>query len=181
VIRGIDMERGYVQLYTGDGKGKTTAAIGLCLRALGSGLSVYLGQFIKANPSAEIKALRLAAGKAAMLEIHQYGLGRFISGGPSDADVDAARTGLGFARAALASGRYDLVVLDEACVAVARGLLTEEELLDLISAKPDSAELVLTGRYATRKVIEKADLVTEMRAIKHYYSAGVLARPGIEL
>jgi cob(I)alamin adenosyltransferase len=176
------MERGYVQIYTGEGKGKTTAAIGLCLRALGSGLSVYLGQFIKEKPSAEVVVLsesaRAAGGK---IESRQYGLGRFIAGAPPREDVEAARKGFDEACQALSSGRFDLVVLDELCVAVARGLIEEGEALGLIAGKPRNVELVMTGRYATQALIDAADLVTEMRAVKHYHTAGVPARKGIEL
>ncbi|MGO8692499.1 MAG: cob(I)yrinic acid a,c-diamide adenosyltransferase [Rectinemataceae bacterium] len=175
------MERGYVQVYTGEGKGKTTAAIGLCLRALGAGLSVYVGQFIKARPSAEIEALRAVPDARGSLETRQYGLGRFMEGDPSASDIEAARSGLADARTALLSGSFDLVVLDEICVAVARGLLEEGEVLDLVASKPESVELVLTGRYATQSVVAAADLVTEMRAVKHYHASGVAARSGIEL
>jgi cob(I)alamin adenosyltransferase len=176
------MEKGYVQVYTGEGKGKTTAAIGLCLRALGSGLSVYLGQFIKGKPSAEVVALSDAARAGGWkLESRQYGLGRFIAGVPPREDVEAAGKGLGEARSALDSGLFDLVVLDELCVAVARGLIGEGEALELIAGKPRSVELVMTGRYATQAMIDAADLVTEMREVKHYYRSGVKARMGIEL
>jgi cob(I)alamin adenosyltransferase len=175
------MDRGYVQVYTGEGKGKTTAAIGLCLRALGAGLSVYVGQFIKARPSAEIEALRSAWGAGGCLETRQYGLGRFIEGDPGAPDIVAARSGLVDARAALLSGRFDLVVLDEICVAVVRGLLEEGDVLGLVASKPESVELVLTGRYATQSIVAAADLVTEMRAVKHYHASGVVARAGIEL
>lgn len=175
------MERGYVQVYTGDGKGKTTAAVGLCLRALASGLSVYLGQFIKAVPSAEIRGLRSAAGPGGLLEVKQYGLGRFGPGPAPIEDIEAAAAGLAEALAALTGLSYDLVVLDEACVAVARGLVAEADLLGLVAARPASVELVLTGRYATPAILEAADLVTEMREIRHYASRGVAARPGIEL
>jgi cob(I)alamin adenosyltransferase len=176
------MERGYVQLYTGEGKGKTTAAVGLCLRALGAGLSVYLGQFIKAEPSAEVRALeRAALALGWNLSARQYGLGRFVFSPPPPEDIEAARRGFAEAREELGSGRYDLVVLDELCVAVARGLVAEGDALALMAGKPLTAELVLTGRYATKAMVEAADLVTEMKAVKHYYSAGVPARTGIEL
>jgi cob(I)alamin adenosyltransferase len=176
------MERGYVQIYTGEGKGKTTAAIGLCLRALGSGLSVYLVQFIKEKPSAEVVALSASARAAGWrLESRQCGLGRFIAGAPPREDVEAARKGFADALRAVESGGFDLVVLDELCVAVSRGLIEEGEALDLVAAKPRGVELVMTGRYATQALIDAADLVTEMREVKHYHAAGVPARKGIEL
>lgn len=175
------MDKAYVQVYTGDGKGKTTAAVGLCLRALGAGLAVYIGQFIKAKPSSEITGLLAAVSPTGRLTARQFGLGRFPPGAPSKEDVDAARAGLAEAREATLSSEYDLVVLDEACVAVARGLVSESEILGLMADRPRTVELVLTGRYATRKIIDAADLVTEMREVKHYAASGAPARAGMEL
>ncbi len=167
----------YIHVYTGDGKGKTTAALGLTLRAAGAGLRVYFAQFIKQGDYSEIRAL---AELGARVCVAQFGRGRFVRGAPEPADVAAAADGLRAVAAALASGRYDLVVLDEINVAVALGLVAEADLLDLLDARPPGVELVLTGRRASAAVLERAHLVTEMRAVKHYFEQGVGARIGIE-
>lgn len=169
--------QGFVQVYTGDGKGKTTAVLGLALRAAGAGLKVYIGQFIKNADYSEIKALQRFAD---CITLEQYGRGCFILTAPSQADIDAARQGLATLHRVLASGAYDLVIADEANVAVALQLLSEDDLLALIDRRPPQVELVLTGRGALPRVLERADLVTEMRLVKHYYDRGVLARKGIE-
>lgn len=171
------MKDGYVQVYTGDGKGKTTAALGLCLRAVGSGLRVYLGQFLKNSKCSEIKALK---SHLKSVEIHQFGSGRFVRGKPTEADIRKAATGFLQITDAVLSGKYDLVVADELNVAVALELVTPENVLELIRAKPVHVELVITGRSAHPKVMRSADLVTEMRKKKHYYDKGVHARRGIE-
>ena len=167
----------YTQVYTGDGKGKTTAALGLALRAVGAGLRVYLGQFIKGGEYSEIKVLRTRFPE---VTVEQYGAGRFILRTPSPDDLEAARDGLARLRAAMCSGQYEVVIADEANTAMAAGLFPEEDLLSLMSDKPVTVELVLTGRGAGARVRERADLVTEMTCIKHYFEAGVPGRPGIE-
>jgi cob(I)alamin adenosyltransferase len=169
--------QGYTHIYTGNGKGNTTAALGLSLRAAGAGLKVYFGQFIKSAEYNEIKAL---ARFQDLITVAQYGRGCFIRGAPCAADIDMARNGLRALYDALTSGAYDLVVADEANVAFGCGLITEADLLGLMEARPPAVELVLTGRGAPPSVIARADLVTEMREIKHYYQQGVLAREGIE-
>lgn len=169
--------QGYVQVYTGNGKGKTTAALGLALRAAGAGMKVYIGQFIKNADYSEIKAL-VHFGE--QITLAQYGRGCFIRGAPCDADIDAARNGLRALFDALTSGAYDLVIADEANVAFGCGLITEADLLALMAARPPAVELVLTGRNAPPAVVAQADLVTEMREVKHYFQQGVLARDGIE-
>jgi len=166
-----------LQIYTGDGKGKSTAAFGLALRAAGTGFRVFIAQFAKNAPTGELNALRPLAD---LIIVRQFGTGRFIRGCPSDEDCRIAREGLGEAREALLSDRYRLVILDEANVAVSFGLFPVDDLLDLIDVRPPDVELVLTGRNAHPRVIEKADLVTEMRKIKHYFDRGLPARPGIE-
>jgi cob(I)alamin adenosyltransferase len=171
------MTKGYTQVYTGDGKGKTTAALGLALRAAGAGLKIYIGQFIKSGDTSEIKAL---ARYADQITVRQFGRGRFIKGAPSPEDVADAQKGLQAIRSALASGGYQVVVMEEGNVAARCGLFTVEEILEIMSTKPDSVELVITGRGADPRVIAQADLVTEMKAVKHYYQAGVPARLGIE-
>jgi len=169
--------KGYVQIYTGDGKGKTTAALGLALRAAGAGLNVYIAQFIKSGDYSEIKALDRFAER---ITVEQFGRGRFIKGKPAPEDVVAAQKGLQAIRSALDSGDYQVVIMEEGNVAAACGLFAVEEILDIMADKPEDVELVITGRYADSRVIEKADLVTEMKAVKHYYEAGVPARVGIE-
>ena len=173
----MTFDNGYIQIYTGDGKGKTTAALGLALRAAGAGLKVYIAQFIKSGDYSEIKAL---ARFSDMITVEQYGLGRFIKGKPSPEDLAAAQEGLAAVRAALAGGTYPVVIMEEGNVAAMCGLFPVEEILDIMAHKPDSVELVITGRGADPRVITAADLVTEMRAVKHYYQSGVAARTGIE-
>lgn len=171
------MKKGYVQVYTGDGKCKTTAALGLALRAVGAGLRVYIGQFIKKGDYSEIKVLR---ERFPEVTVEQYGEGRFVRGVPTARAVDMAAGGLASLRAAMGSARYDVVIADEANGAVKAGLITEEDLLKLITDKPEGVELVLTGRDAGDRLCARADLVTEMRCRKHYYDAGVAGRRGIE-
>ncbi len=176
------MDKGYMNVYTGDGKGKTTAAIGLCVRALGAGMSVYIGQFIKGMRYSEITTLETLAAALGpgRLVVEQYGLGCFIMRAPEKADLEAAAEGLARAREALASGRYGLVVLDELNVAVQVGVVSEADALAVVDARPPEVELVVTGRYATDAMLRRADLVTEMREVRHYYRTGVQARTGIE-
>jgi len=169
--------RGYLQVYTGNGKGKTTAALGLAIRAMGAGFKVFLGQFLKSGDYSEIKALRLFGNQ---IEIHQFGKGCFVRGNPSEEDHRLARKGWELCCRALFSGRFELLIFDELNLAIHFGLLPLEEVLEVLARKPLEAEVVITGRYAPQELIEAADLVTEMREIKHYYRAGVKARTGIE-
>jgi cob(I)alamin adenosyltransferase len=168
---------GCIQIYTGDGKGKTTAALGLALRAHGAGLRVFFGQFIKGREHSEIRALR---ERLPEVTVEQFGHGRFIRGTPAPDETAAARHGLDRLREALTGGRYDVVIADEACSAVQARLFPEDDLLALMEARPPSVELVLTGRAAGPRLQARADLVTEMHCVKHYYQAGVDGRPGIE-
>ena len=169
--------KGYVQVYTGDGKGKTTAAIGLAVRAVGAGLKVFIGQFVKGMKYSELKSLERFSPE---IKVKQYGRATFVHSKPAEEDFTAARDGYEEIKAIITSGQYDLVILDEANIAVHFKLLSVEDLLALIDIKPESVELVFTGRKADPRLVEKADLVTEMRDVKHYYSEGVLAREGIE-
>lgn len=171
------MKKGYVQVYTGDGKGKTTAALGLALRAAGAGLKVYICQFMKTGNYSEIKALKRFSD---LISIEQFGTGQFIKGPPAPEDMKAARSGLEKARRAMASGQYGLIILEEANVAVHFGLFSLEELLNLIADKPEGLEIIITGRGARPEIIDRADLVTEMKSVKHYFDKGVTARTGIE-
>ena len=169
--------KGYIQIYTGEGKGKTTAALGLALRAAGAGLQVYMAQFLKKGDYSEIKALERFAEH---ITVEQFGLGHFVKGKPSTEDIAAAKKGLRRIMDILAGGRHQVVILDEGNVAVACGLFAEQALMEIIDRKPDDVELIITGRGASPQVIERADLVSEIKAVKHYYTSGVKARVGIE-
>lgn len=169
--------KGYLQVYTGNGKGKTTAALGLSIRAAGAGLKVFIAQFIKMGEYSEIKALKKFSGQ---ITVEQFGLGRFIKGNPSVEDIEAASKGLEKVKTILASGEHQVIILEEANVAVKIGLFSAQDLLDIIASKPENVELVITGRGADSRIIEKADLVTEMKEIKHYFQKGVAGRVGIE-
>jgi cob(I)alamin adenosyltransferase len=169
--------RGYVQVYTGDGKGKTTAAIGLAVRASGAGLKVFIAQFIKQGDYSEIKALRKLSD---MITVEQYGKGRFIDGKPTREDFDIAEEGMQRVKQVMLSGKYEVIILDEANVAVKYGLIPVQELINVIISKPDNVEMVITGRNASPLILDMADLVTEMKPVKHYYTKGVRARLGIE-
>ena len=168
--------KGYVQVYTGNGKGKTTASLGLAIRAAGAGLGVFIIQFMKQGEYSEIKALE----KLDNIFVEQYGAGLFVKGKPSDAERAKCRQGYERLCQIIEAGKHDLVIADEANIACFCGLLSEEDLLHLIDIKPDHIELVMTGRSAPASVMDRADLVTEMTAIKHYYQQGVSARVGIE-
>jgi len=169
--------RGYVQVYTGDGKGKTTAALGLAIRAVGAGLRVFIAQFVKGMEYSELKALRKFSDS---IVVRQYGRDCFIYRGPEEKDRELAREGLQEVQEVVAGGQYDLVILDEANIATYFNLFPVEDLLELIRRKADRVEIVITGRRADARVIEAADLVTEMKEVKHYYRKGVQARDGIE-
>ena len=169
--------RGYIQVYTGNGKGKTTAALGLTLRAVGAGKKVFFAQFVKGQRYSEVKAIEQYLPD---VEIKQYGLDCFIWKKPPQADIDAARQGLREVKEIILSGKYDVVVLDEANIAVFYGLFSVQELINVVTRKPAETEIIITGRYATPELIEVADLVTEMKEVKHYYNQGVEARKGIE-
>lgn len=177
--RETPLGRGYVHVYTGNGKGKTTAALGLVFRAAGHGLRSYIGQFMKGQPYGEIEA---AKRLHPYVTLEQYGRPGWVhvTVSPAEEDVQAAHAGLERARRALQSGEYDLVVLDELCTAHHFHLVSLDEVLALVDAKPWGVELVLTGRYAPPELLDRADLVTEMKEVKHPYQSGVPARAGIE-
>lgn len=169
--------KGYVQVYTGNGKGKTTAALGLAIRAAGAGLRILFAQFAKGGEYSEIKSLQRFHEN---ITVKQYGRGVFINGKPAEEDIRAAREGLAEARDLMISGGFDVIILDEANIATRFNLLSVGDLLDFIRIKPYDVELVITGRYADPLVMEQADLVTEMTEVKHYFRNGVHAREGIE-
>ena len=170
------LEKGYIQVYTGNGKGKTTAALGLTLRAACAGCKVFMGQFLKGQDYSELKAAQYLP----CLEMEQFGDLHFISGEPSPEDKADAEKGLARMKDVLASGEYDVVVFDEINTALYFKLVSVADVLAVLDKKPDKTEVVLTGRYAPSEIIDRADLVTEMTEIKHYYNAGAEARTGIE-
>jgi cob(I)alamin adenosyltransferase len=169
---------GLIHVYTGDGKGKTTAALGLALRAAGHGWRTYIGQFMKGQDYGERQAAAMLGG---LLTIEQFGKPTFIHvGQATPEDARLAREGLAAARRAMLSGQYQIVVLDEVNVALYFELLTVQDVLDVIDDKPDGVELVLTGRRVPDEIVARADYVTEMQERRHPYQKGILARKGIE-
>ncbi|MGI6747052.1 MAG: cob(I)yrinic acid a,c-diamide adenosyltransferase [Anaerovoracaceae bacterium] len=170
------LKKGYIQVYTGNGKGKTTAALGLSLRSVCAGNKVFFGQFMKGQECSEKKAQLLLPG----FTFEQFGNSDFIAGTPTEKDISCAEQGLKRIREVLVSEDYDIVVLDEINTALFFKLISVEEVLSILAIKPERTELVLTGRYAPPEIIDCADLVTEMNEIKHYYNIGVDDRIGIE-
>jgi cob(I)alamin adenosyltransferase len=170
--------KGLVEVFTGNGRGKTSAALGVVLRALGHDFRVCIIHFMKGNyPYGEQKTL------ASLPDVTVAVFGRLSFVDPKniqDEDRKEAKKALEAAREAMLSGNYDLVVLDEVNVASAWGLVGIEEVIELIEDKPEKVELILTGRYADERLVELADLVTEMVAIKHPYEQGIEARPGLD-
>lgn len=171
------MRKGYIQVYTGNGKGKTTAILGLSLRAAGAGLKVFIVQFLKKRRSSEHKALERFKD---LITIKQYGTRFFKKGEFTKSDIEATKKGFEEVKDIISSKRYNLVILDEINVAIHYKLLSLDDVINVLKSKPEGTEIILTGRYADEKIIELADLVTEVREIKHYYKKGVKARKGIE-
>lgn len=171
--------KGYIQVYTGDGKGKTTAALGLALRAVGYGLKAYIGQFLKGQMYGELISVKKLSPD---IKIEQFGRKGFVhvTKDPDEEDIKRAKRGLKKCLDAMLSQTYNIIILDEINVAVYFNLLSEKEVLDFLSQKPENIELILTGRYAPTSFLKKADLVTVMKGKKHYYQKGVKAREGIE-
>ncbi len=174
-----DIGKGYVQIYTGDGKGKTTAALGLALRAAGCGLKVCIVQFMKGRHYSELDAVPMLQG---LVTIEQYGHPTFcrFTDPPDPREVERAHEALDRLASLMDSRACDVLVADEIVTAMRFSLLTEDEILAFIGRKPQGMELILTGRGATPALIKAADLVTEMREVKHYYRQGLQARCGIE-
>lgn len=171
------MGKGFIHVYTGNGKGKTTAALGLTLRAICAGKKVYIGQFIKGMKYSELESVKYLPN----LAIEQFGRDCFIYRKPQEEDIELARSGLNKCREILKEGEYDLVVLDELNIAIYYNLFTVDEVIKVLDERAEHVEVIITGRYADEKIIEIADLVTEMKEIKHYYNKGVEARKGIEI
>lgn len=174
---GIREELGLVQIYTGNGKGKTTAAFGLAMRAAGRGLGVLIVQFLKPSDG---YGEQVACNRMGNITLVPMGLDHFVSKKPSDADIEAAHKALRRSEELICSGRYDVAVLDESINAVRLGLITSQELIESLERRPDHVEIVLTGRGMTPDLEEYADLVTEMRLVKHPFDKGIGARKGIE-
>ena len=173
----IKTMQGQIHVYTGNGKGKTTAALGLSLRAIGAGKKVFFAQFVKSQIYSEILA---CSEYLPNITTRQYGRDCFIYKEPTQEDIAAAQTGLKEVSEIITSGEYDLIVLDEVNIALYYKLFSVDEIIKIIKIKSKHTEIVLTGRYAPPEIIEVADLVTEMKEVKHYYQQGVEAREGIE-
>ena len=173
------LKQGFIQIYTGNGKGKTTAAIGQAVRAAGFGLKTYIVQFMKEFPYNELNSLKHLSE---WITIEQFGGDEFVyrKEPPGKEELEKAKKGLASAKEKMLSGEFDIIVLDEVCVSIYFGLLNTDDILDFIKEKPANVELILTGRYCPAKLIEKADLVTEMKEVKHYYEKGITSRRGIE-
>ncbi len=173
-------ERGFIQVYTGNGKGKTTAALGMALRAAGRGMKTYIGQFLKKGEYGELLAVKRFLPE--LIVIEQFGLPEFHhqENGVSRAEREAAEAGLAAIRKAMAGGDYRIVVLDEINTLLHFEILPVQPVLLLLDEKPDALELVLTGRYAPADILARADLVTEMLETRHYFQKKVPARNGIE-
>ena len=169
-------ERGYIHIYTGNGKGKTTSALGLSLRAIGAGKKVFFGQFVKGMKYSETKTVKYLPD----FEMKQFGKDCFIYNEPTEEDIRLAKKGLEEMENILSSGKYDIVVMDELNIALYYKLFTVEDVLKALEKREKHVEVIITGRYAPQELIDIADLVTEMREVKHYYSEGVQARKGIE-
>lgn len=170
------MKNGYIHVYTGNGKGKTTAALGLAVRAVSVGKKVFFGQFIKGMDYSELKSQEFLPN----FKIQQFGKDCFIEKDPTDEDIKIAREGLEICKEILKSGEYDVVILDELNIAIYYKLFTVEEAIEIIENRAPHVEVIVTGRYAEDKLIEMADLVTDMKEVKHYYMEGVLSRKGID-
>ena len=170
--------KGMLQIYTGNGKGKTTASLGLALRAAGHGNIVCMIQFMKGQTNyGELESAKKIPG----FEIRQFGRPDFVDKkNPDPRDIQGAREALAYAAQIIKRGGCDVLILDELNVACDFGLVDKQSVLELVDSKPEAMELVITGRYAPQWLLEKADLITEMKEIKHYYQQEVPAREGIE-
>ncbi len=175
----VKLEKGFIQIYTGNGKGKTTAAIGQALRAAGAGLRCCIIQFMKEFPYSELTALKYLEE---FITIKQFAGDDFVYRKelPGEKELAKAKKGLEFAREAMLSGNYDLIILDEICVSIYFKLFSIEDVIEFIKLKPERIELIFTGRYCPDAIIDLADLVTEMKEVKHYYTNGIISRKGIE-
>lgn len=174
-----ELKKGYIQIYTGNGKGKSTAAIGQAVRAAGFGLNSYILMLMKEYPYNEIKALKRLSDNITVVQACKDDF-VYTHSEPPKEEVEKAKQALAAAKEKMLSGEYDLIILDEVCVAIYFTLITVKDVLTLLKEKPGNVELILTGRYCPEEFIELADLVTEMKEVKHYYEKGVISRRGIE-
>ncbi|NOY22356.1 MAG: cob(I)yrinic acid a,c-diamide adenosyltransferase [Acidobacteria bacterium] len=170
------MSPGLVQVYTGNGKGKTTAALGLAVRAAGRGFSIFIGQFMKGVQYGELAIEKFTDG---LVRIRQFGTDSLVHTADEN-DRRKARAGLETCRKAIQSGNFDICVLDEVNIAIHMGLLNVKSVVEIVKNRPQGVELILTGRYAPEEILELADLITEMKEIRHPYQKGIPAREGIE-
>lgn len=170
------MAQGFIHLYTGNGKGKTTAAFGMALRAAMTGRKVFIGQFVKSMKYSETKIEHLLKN----IQIKQFGRGCYIKEKIEPIDIEMTINGLNECDRLMQSGDYDLVILDEILIALYFKFITVAEVLKVLDNKHPDTEVILTGRYAPQELIDRADLVTEMKEIKHYYTQGVLSREGFD-
>ncbi|MDD5669663.1 MAG: cob(I)yrinic acid a,c-diamide adenosyltransferase [Candidatus Omnitrophica bacterium] len=165
-----------IHIYTGNGKGKTTAGIGLAVRAAGSGLKVFIGQFLKKNDCGELKILRSIKN----ITIEQFGLDCQIKKQFTERDKLKAEQSLLKIEGIIVGGKYDVIILDEIIVCVALGLLKKDRIIKIMKSYPAKIELIMTGRNACQSIIKYADLVSEVKERKHYFQKGLIARKGIE-
>lgn len=173
----MSLKKGFVHVYTGNGKGKTTAAIGLGVRATGTGLRVIMIQFMKGRRYSELDALQNLKN----FTVVQFGRDEFVSKEkPAQIDIDLAQQGLAYAKEIIEKNSYDLVILDEINVAVEYQLVSLKDILQLVKRKPEKLELVFTGRYAPPELVKEADVVSEILEIKHPYQQGITSRKGID-
>lgn len=171
------MKQGFIQVYTGNGKGKTTAALGLALRAAGAGQKVYIGQFLKGQKYSELNALTRFKD---LIVVEQFGKKTFIIKKPHKNDILQVKQACTKIFNTIRQGRFDIVILDEINCALKLKLIKVIDILKIIKEKPQHVEIVLTGRDAPKEILKIADLVTEMKEIKHYFNKGIVARRGIE-
>ncbi len=169
-------EKGFIQIYTGNGKGKTSAAYGMAVRALGAGKKVFIGQFVVNMPTHENKLAQVFQN----LTIVQFGNGCFIQREPNEQDAEFAQTGLQQCAVLLQNGTHDLVIMDELCIALHFNLVPIDNVLAILQKKHPRTEVIITGRYAPPQLIDIADLVTDMQNVKHYYNQGVYDRDGFD-
>jgi cob(I)alamin adenosyltransferase len=173
----MPLKKGYIQVYTGDGKGKTTAAIGLGIRAVGDGLKVIMIQFMKGRRYSELDGL----SQLKNFTVVQFGRDEFVNKKkPEPVDRELAKKGLAYAKEVILKNQYDVVILDEINVAVDFKLISLEDVVQILKDKPEKLELILTGRYAPAELIKQADLVSEILEIKHPYQQGIQSRKGID-
>lgn len=172
----MEKDKGYIHIYTGNGKGKTTCALGLSIRAVCAGKKVFFGQFVKGMEYSELHAVKYLPN----FQMRQYGRPCFVCNNPTEEDIESAKKGLLEIENILVNSNFDLVVMDELNIALYYKLFSVEEVIKILDKRKENMEIVITGRYASQELIDKADLVTEMKEIKHYYKNGVQARKGIE-